>query len=163
RRVPLGLSVTTKLNEGHVHGRAETAIVVPVLARDEESQATTQESMFNFVRLSEGGTPAVAGEMRSQGDVIASPAELSLPPGRCAWSALGSHRRLREEIGKVVPGFGAIGRIDDTRREFTIAGRVFTEPRFATPDGRAHFHPTPLAEFMPPPGDFRLMTLRSEG
>src|SRR5947208_1089307 len=59
RRIPLGLSITTKLNEGHVHGRAETAIIVPVLARDEESQAPTQESMFNFVRLSEGGTPAV--------------------------------------------------------------------------------------------------------
>ena len=28
---------------------------LPVLARDEETQATTQESMFNFVRLSEGG------------------------------------------------------------------------------------------------------------
>ena len=163
RRIPLGLSVTTKLNEGHVHGRGRTAIVLPVLARDEEAQATTQESMFNFVRLSEGGTPAVAGEMRSEVEVIAALAELILPPGRFDWSALRSHRRLREEIAKVVPGFGAIGGIDDTRREFTIAGRVFSEPRFGTPDGRAHFHPTPLSDFMPAADEFRLMTLRSEG
>src|SRR2546426_967410 len=64
RKVPTSVSITTKLNEGHVHGRGRTAIILPVLARDEETQATTQESMFNFVRLSEGGTPAVAGELR---------------------------------------------------------------------------------------------------
>ncbi len=162
-RIGTSVSITTKLNEGHVHGRGRTAIVLPVLARDEEAQATTQESMFNFVRLSEGGTPAVAGEMRSEVDVIASLAELILPPGRFDWSALRSHRRLREEIAKVVPGFGALAAIDETRREFTIAGRTFPEARFATPDGRARFHPTPLPAFAPAPGEFRLMTLRSEG
>jgi len=162
-RIGTSVSITTKLNEGHVHGRGRTAIVLPVLARDEEAQATTQESMFNFVRLSEGGTPAVAGEMRSEVDVIASLAELILPPGRFDWSALRSHRRLREEIAKVVPGFGALAAIDETRREFTIAGRTFPEARFATPDGRARFHPTPLPAFAPALGEFRLMTLRSEG
>src|SRR5262249_17294325 len=106
---------------------------------------------------------AVAGEMRSEVEVIAALAELILPPGRFDWAALRSHRRLREEIAKVVPGFGALAHIDDTRREFTIAGRTFPEPRFTTPDGRAYFHPTPLPDFAPAPGEFRLMTLRSEG
>src|SRR5207249_3559568 len=64
RKIPTSISITTKLNEGHVHGRGRTAVILPVLARDEETQATTQESMFNFVRLSEGGMPAVAGELR---------------------------------------------------------------------------------------------------
>src|SRR5919197_715475 len=163
RRIPTSISITTKLNEGHVHGRGRTAIILPALARDEEAQATTQESMFNFVRLSEGGTPAVAGEMRSEVEVIASLAELILPPGRFDWSALRSHRRLREEMAKVVPGFGALARIDQTRQEFTIAGRTFHEPHFATPDGRARFHPTRLPDFAPAPGELRLMTLRSEG
>jgi anaerobic selenocysteine-containing dehydrogenase len=163
RRIPVSVSLTTKLNEGHVHGRGRTAIVLPVLARDEESQPTTQESMFNYVRLSDGGTPAVAGEMRSEVEVIAALAELVLPPGRFDWSALRSHRRLRAEIARVVPGFGAIGAIDDTRREFTIEGRTFAEPRFRTPDGRARFHATPLPDFAPAPGEFRLMTVRSEG
>jgi molybdopterin-dependent oxidoreductase alpha subunit len=161
RRVGLSLSLTTKLNEGHVHGRGRTALVVPVLARDEEEQATTQESMFNFVRLSEGGMPAVAGEMRSEVDVIAALAELILPPGRFDWSALRSHRRLRQEIARVVPGMAPIARIDDTRVEFHVAGRTFHEPRFATADGRARFHVTPLPDLGDAP--FRLMTLRSEG
>jgi anaerobic selenocysteine-containing dehydrogenase len=101
--------------------------------------------------------------MRSEVEVIASLAELILPPGRFDWSALRSHRRLREAMAKVVPGFGALAHIDGTRSEFTIAGRTFHEPRFATPDGRARFHPTPLPDFAPGAGAFRLMTLRSEG
>jgi molybdopterin-dependent oxidoreductase alpha subunit len=163
RRIPLTVSITTKLNEGHVHGRGRTAILMPVLARDEEAQPTTQESMFNFVRLSEGGALAKPGEMRSEVEVIAALAELILPPGRFDWSVLRSHRRLREEIAKVVPGFAAIGTIDDTRREFHISGRLFPEPRFATLDGRARFHVTPLPVFAPRPGEFRLTTVRSEG
>jgi molybdopterin-dependent oxidoreductase alpha subunit len=163
RRVGTSISITTKLNEGHVHGRGRTALVLPVLARDEESQATTQESMFNLVRLSDGGTPAVGGEMRSEVDVIAALAELILPPGRFNWSELRSHARLRQEMAKVVPGFAAIGAIDETRREFQIEGRTFAEPRFATSDGRARFHVTPLPAFAPGPGEMRLMTLRSEG
>jgi anaerobic selenocysteine-containing dehydrogenase len=163
RRIPLSVSITTKLNDGHVHGRGRTAILLPVLARDEERQATTQESMFNYVRLSEGGVPAVDGEMRSEVEVIAALAELILAPGRFDWPALRSHRRLREAIAQVVPGYGAIAAIDTTRREFTIGGRTFREPRFATADGRARFHPTPLPELGVDGDGFRLMTLRSEG
>jgi molybdopterin-dependent oxidoreductase alpha subunit len=163
RKVPLTVSIATKLNEGHVHGRGRTALVLPALARDEESQPTTQESMFNFVRLSDGGTPAVAGEMRSEVEIIAALAERILPPGRFDWTALRSHRRLREEMAKVVPGFGALGAIDGTRREFLIEGRTFRDTRFATSDGRARFHPTPIPAPVAGPGEFRLMTLRSEG
>jgi hypothetical protein len=36
----------------------------PALARDEELQSTTQESMFNYVRLSDGGTPRHPGPKR---------------------------------------------------------------------------------------------------
>jgi anaerobic selenocysteine-containing dehydrogenase len=163
RRIPLSVSITTKLNEGHVHGRGQTAILLPVLARDEETQPTTQESMFNFVRLSAGGSPAVEGEMRSEVEVIAGLAERILPPGRFDWSALRSHRRLRQEIARVVPGLAPLATIDENRREFHIAGRVLHEPSFPTPDGRARFHVTPLPDFAPGPGAFRLMTVRSEG
>lgn len=164
RKIPLTISITTKLNVGHIHGRGQTSIILPVLARDEESQPTTQESMFNYVRLSEGGAaPAGGSEMRSEVDVLASLAELVLPAGRFDWSELRSHRKLRESISRVVPGFRAIGDIDKTRREFQIEGRTFHEPRFATADGRAHFNATALPDRRPGPGEFRLMTVRSEG
>lgn len=163
RRIGFTVYLTTKLNEGHVHGRGGTSVVLPVLARDEEGQPTTQESMFNYVRLSEGGKPSVEGEMRSEVDVIASLAERILPEGRFDWSRLRSHSELRRAIAGVVPGFRAIGEIDATKKEFQIGGRTFHEPRFATPDGRARFHVTPLPDFAPKEGEFRLMTLRSEG
>lgn len=163
RRVDFSLSITTKLNEGHLHGRGRTALIVPVFARDEEPQPTTQESMFNYVRLSEGGPPAVYGELRSEVDVIASLAERILPPGRFDWARLRSHRELRREMARVVPGFEAIAELDEGGPEFHIAGRTFHEPRFPTDDGRARFHVTPLPDFRPTDGQMRLMTLRSEG
>src|SRR5262249_21069336 len=54
-------------------------------------------------------------------------------------------------------------RIDETRREFTIAGRMFATPTFATPDGRARFHPTALPDLAPAADELRLTTIRSEG
>jgi anaerobic selenocysteine-containing dehydrogenase len=138
-------------------------VILPVLARDEEPQATTQESMFNFVRLSDGGVPAVEGEMRSEVAIVSDLAERILPPGRFDWSVLRSHRRLREEIAKTVPGYGAIADIDGTRGEFQIAGRTFHQPEFATEDGKAHFHVTPLPGPFVSGDEFRLMTIRSEG
>lgn len=163
RKISFSVSITTKLNEGHLLGRGRTSLILPVLARDEEPEPTTQESMFNFVRLSEGGKPAVAGEMLSEVEVIASLAERILPPGRFDWKGMRSHAHLRREIARVVPGFEAMAGIDETRREFQISGRTFHEPRFATPGGRARFHVTPLPDFAPGPEAFRLMTLRSEG
>ena len=47
--------INTTLNTGHAHALADQTIILPVLARDEEPQRTTQESMFNFVRISDGG------------------------------------------------------------------------------------------------------------
>jgi molybdopterin-dependent oxidoreductase alpha subunit len=163
RAIGTSVSITTKLNEGHVHGRGRTAILLPALARDEESQATTQESMFNLVRVSAGGTPAVPGEMRSEVETIAALAELILPPGRFDWSALRSHRALRAAIARVVPGFEELAAVDRGGPEFHLRGRTFHQPQFATADGRARFHVTPLPAFAPAVDEFRLMTLRSEG
>ena len=73
------------------------------------------------------------------------------------------HRAVREAIAKVVPGYEAVATIDATRREFQVAGRTFHEPRFATPSGKARTAVPELPAFRPGPGEFRLMTLRSEG
>jgi molybdopterin-dependent oxidoreductase alpha subunit len=162
-RVGTVVSLTTKLNQGHVHGRGATTVVLPVLARDEEEQSTTQESMFNFVRLSDGGTPAVDGEMRSEVDVIASVARRILPEDRFDWASLTSHDALRAAIARAVPGYERAAEVGETRREFEIPGRVFHEPRFATANGRAAFHVTTVPERGLTDGQFMLMTVRSEG
>lgn len=167
QRIDVTFSLTTKLNEGHVWGRGKTAIVVPVLARDEESQATSQESMFNFVRLSDGGSPCVEGEMRSEVDILAELAEGILPAPKAGrafdWKALRSHERLRQEMARVVPGFEKIAVLGTTKQEFQLPGRVLHDLKFPTEDGKAHFHVTPVPDFSVPAGEFRLTTLRSEG
>jgi len=161
RNIPLSVYVSTKLNEGHVHGRGRTTLILPALTRDEETQHTTQESMFNYVRFSEGGARPVSSEMRSEVEIIAALAERILPPGRFDWTEMRSHEALRAHIANVVPGYQAIG--GRSHDEFQIGGRTFHEPVFSTANGRAQFHKTPLPEFAGTAGEFRLMTLRSEG
>lgn len=163
RRIGTSVFVSTKLNEGHVHGRGRATLVLPPLARDEEREGTTQESMFSFVRLSEGGQPPVSHEMRSEVEIIASLAERILPPGRFDWRGLRSHEALRAAIARTVPGYRPIGKLDRGGDEFHVRGRAFHEPRFATDDGRARFRVTPLPDFRLEADEFRLMTLRSEG
>ena len=70
--------LNTTLNTGHAHGLADETIILPVLARDEEPQPTTQESMFNYVRLSDGGPRRHDGP-RSEIEIIA---EIGQPRAR---------------------------------------------------------------------------------
>ncbi len=163
QRIGTTACLTTKLNEGHVHGRGRCHVLLPVLARDEERQPTTQESMFNYVRLSDGGARPPEGELRSEVDAVCALASRLLPEGPFPFERMTSHDAVREAIARVVPGYDAIGAIGASKREFHVAGRVFHEPRFPTPSGKARAVVTPLPSFSPGEGEFRLMTLRSEG
>ena len=167
--------LSTTLNTGHAFGLARETIILPVLARDEEPQATTQESMFNYVRLSDGGQRRLAGP-RSEVEVIAAIAEklfdgkstsVSVPQNGASpldWRSMQNTRHIRTAIGAIVPGFEKIADVDQTRQEFHISGRTFHEPQFATPNGRAnlHVHELPLLKGTDS-GQLRLMTIRSEG
>ncbi|HXQ21480.1 MAG TPA: FdhF/YdeP family oxidoreductase [Candidatus Acidoferrales bacterium] len=163
RKIGVTVSVTTKLNEGHIHGRGRTCLILPALARDEERQCTTQESMFNFVRLSDGGAPAGSDEMRPEVEIIATLAGMVLPPGPVDFSRLRDHAAIRAAIAAVVPGYAAIGEIDRSKAEFQIAGRTLHAPAFGTASGKAWASVTPVPDFPLAAGEYRLMTLRSEG
>ena len=163
RRVGTTCTISTKLNEGHVHGRGRIHVVLPVLARDEETQATTQESMFNFVRLSDGGERPPAGELKSEVEVVCALAARLLPQGPFPFAEMKDHDAVRRAIARVVPGYAAIGEIGSTKQEFQIAGRTFHAPKFSTPSGKARVSVPPLAPLAVGEGAFRLMTLRSEG
>ncbi len=162
-KVGLVTYLNTTLNTGHAWGRGEETLILPVLARDEEPQPTTQESMFNFVRLSDGGTQRLTGP-RSEVDIIVDVALGVLGDSTPVdWNAARSHRHIREMIAAVIPGYAPVAQIDRTKQEFQIPGRTFHEARFATPDGKARFTVHPLPEFHGGDGQLRLMTVRSEG
>ncbi|MCA9174200.1 MAG: FdhF/YdeP family oxidoreductase [Planctomycetales bacterium] len=166
QQLELLVGMNTTLNTGHAHGLAEDTIVLPVLARDEEPQMTTQESMFNFVRLSDGG-PARHTGPRSEVEVIADLAARVQPSGPAHgpfdWSDMRDTGAIRQAIARVVPGFEQIERIAETKQEFQIAGRTFHEPRFATASERARIHTHTLPELRGGDRQLRMMTVRSEG
>ncbi|MDC0934725.1 molybdopterin-dependent oxidoreductase [Pirellulales bacterium] len=176
--------LNTTLNTGHAHGLAKETLILPVLARDEEPQPTTQESMFNLVRLSDGG-PARHRGPRSEVAVIAEVARRVMEPeegevgggtegtkrtngavggGAIDWKAMRDTGRIRSAIAAIVPGLEKIENIAETKQEFHIDGRIFHEPKFATSDGRAVLHVHDLPELAGRGhGELRLMTIRSEG
>jgi anaerobic selenocysteine-containing dehydrogenase len=80
-----------------------------------------------------------------------------------AWPTMQSTGRIREALAEIVAGYEEIGEIDATKMEFRISGRVFHEPKFPTPSGRARLHISELPELAGGDGQLRLMTVRSEG
>ena len=156
--------LNTTMNTGHGRGLAKTTIVLPVLARDEEPEPTTQESMFNYVRLSDGGPRRLPGP-RSEVSIIAEIGRRVLGNSTPVdWEQMQQSNTIRHWISKVVPGYEEIETIEKTGKEFQVGGRTYHTPRFNTPDGRAklftHKLPdlTQLAE-----NQLRMMTVRSEG
>ncbi|MCZ7586224.1 MAG: FdhF/YdeP family oxidoreductase [Deltaproteobacteria bacterium] len=162
-KIGLVVYLNTSLNTGHAHGTGRETIILSVAARDEETQATTQESMFNYVRLSEGGPRRHAGTW-SEVDIVADLAARVLGDGGpLPWSALRDHKTIRSWIAKTVPGLEALETIDGTGKEFTIPGRVYHTPRFSTPTGKARLHAHAIPKRNAADGQLRLMSVRSEG
>ncbi|MBA3483246.1 MAG: FdhF/YdeP family oxidoreductase, partial [Pirellulales bacterium] len=182
--------MSTTLNTGHAFGLAKETIILPVLARDEEPQPTTQESMFNYIRLSDGGPARHAGP-KSEVEVIATIAtQISSPLAGLAptnadghaqtsssslkpqasglssidWQSMQNTGRIRDAIAAIVPGFEKIAAIDKTKEEFQVGGRTFHQANFPTYNGRAnlHLHDLPAIQGRGM-RELRLMTIRSEG
>ncbi|HUE73844.1 MAG TPA: FdhF/YdeP family oxidoreductase [Pirellulaceae bacterium] len=155
--------LNTSLNTGHAHGLAKETLILPVLARDEEPEPTTQESMFNFIRVSDGGPRRHDGP-RSEVEVIATIARQTLDDGGPVdWQSMQSTGKIRQAIAKVIPGFEQLAAIEQTKKEFQIPGRTFHEPEFPTPSGKAILHVHQLPELPGGEHELRLMTVRSEG
>ncbi|HEX5939994.1 MAG TPA: molybdopterin-dependent oxidoreductase, partial [Dehalococcoidia bacterium] len=100
--------LSTALNLGHVHGRGRQTYVLPVLPRDEEPQPTTQESMFNYVRLSDGGRIRYPGPL-SEVQVISEIAVRVLDDSPVDFQAMRRHASIRNAIADVIPGYEEIG------------------------------------------------------
>lgn len=162
-KVDLVTYLNTTLNTTHPWGRGKRTLILPVLARDEERESTTQESMFNYVRVSDGQQIRHQGT-RGEVEIIADIADRVLGDSSPVnWKSLQKHCNVRELIAKTVPGYEPVGTIDQTKQEFHINGRLFHEPRFPTASGKAKFAVHPLPQLCGEGDQLRLMTVRSEG
>ena len=155
---------STTLNTGHVWGVGKETIVLPVTTRDEESEPTTQESMFNFVRLSSGGVRRHE-KLKSEVQIIVEIAKRVFgDSGLYKWDDLKNHDSIRTLISRIVPGFESFESIDKTKKEFQIPGRVLHKPVFPTDSGKARFiyHSIPKKKPLEK-NEFQLLSVRSEG
>ena len=166
-RIACKVYLTTTLNQGHLYGHDNSeAIIFPVLARDEEPQSTTQESMFNFVRLSEGGISRIA-EARSEVDIL-----IALAKGIFAndtkinfsFESFKSRQSIRQSIAKIVPGMEGLVDIDAAKKEFHVRNRLMHTPEFKNKNAKGKFvvHPLPRVD-VNPEYPMCLMSVRSEG
>lgn len=158
-RIGFKCFLTTTLNHSHVEGVEGEVVIFPVRARDEEAAPTTQESMFNFVRLSDGGIERFP-QLLSEIDIIARIGQHLINAAQFDFGLLKNPKTLRQWIAKVIPGYQALANVDESKQEFTVGGRILHSPQFATASGKAQFKFSPLPMYA---AGYRLTSVRSEG
>lgn len=149
--------LATKPNLGHFHGLAkQNTILIPVFNRFENPHKTTTESGNNFVRLNdEGKTHLANADLISEVEFLSELAHRLLGEYPVNWRKLQDTQYIRQLIAQTIPGYEKVATIDQTQEEFTISGRIFTEPKFSTPSGKAKLFVTPLPQLtLPAPEDF---------
>ncbi len=162
-RVGFKIFLTTTLNRGHVVGVEQgDSLILPVTARDEERQPTTQESMFNYVRLSDGGISRLEN-VRPEVDILCQLGSLLLPDSQVPFEALNTHTTLRAAIARTVPGMEDLADIDVAKREFHVRNRLLHSPVFHNASGKAQFNVRAIPEIANTSNEFVLASIRSEG
>jgi molybdopterin-dependent oxidoreductase alpha subunit len=138
--------LATKPNLGHFHGLAkQNTIVIPVFARFENPHKTTTESGNNFVRLNNPGTTHLKdADLISEVEFLTELAHRIHGDSPINWRKLQDTHYVRHLIAQTIPGFEKMATLDETQAEFTISDRVFKEPQFPTPSGKATLFVTPL-------------------
>lgn len=137
-RIPFKVMISSTLNQTHLNGVAGENLILPIRVRDEETEATTQESMFNYLRMSEGGFDRI-GSLLSEVQLISRIAAAVLDGDAIDFAEFERHRNIRQAIARLVPGFAGLATIDDSKQEFHIQGRHLDSPTFATSSGKARF------------------------
>ncbi len=162
-RIPFKVYLNTTINMGHIYGSEAEVVILPCAARDEEQQATTQESMFNFVRKSDGGIVRL-DNVRSETDIICELALNIIDNASVDFSEFKKHKNIRKAIACTIPGFEKLIELEEKDKEFQIDGRTLHSPEFNTPDKKANFKVVDIPKLsLNTKMDFQLTTVRSEG
>ena len=151
-RIDTIVYLATKPNTGHFQGlAARQTLLLPVFNRFETPHRTTVESGNNWVRLNEPGRTHLAGaDLVSEVVFLGELAHRLHGEAAIDWRRLQDAAYVRQLIARTVPGYGPLAAIDATGEEFSVRGRLFEEPCFRTPSGRAQLAVTPLPELSLP-------------
>ena len=156
--------LTTTLNRGHITGmESSESLILPVTARDEEWQATTQESMFNYVRLSDGGIDRLHN-VKPEVEILCELGKRLLPKCPLNFQKLKQHESIRAAIAATIPGLSELKDIGSSKQEFTIKNRLLDTPDFKTANRKAKFLTSQLPSVTTTlEYPFLLASIRSEG
>lgn len=167
QRCDLTVQVSTKLNRSHVvHGR--DALILPCLGRTEldlqrgKPQCVTVEDSMSMIHTSTGKKQPASPHLLSEPAIVAGIAKATLRDGGgIAWDDLvADYDVIRDKIEAVVHGFA-----DYNRRVRKPGGfhlwNAASDRVWNTANGMANFIFDTLPDQSLPPGQLRLMTIRS--
>ena len=166
QKCALTAHVSTKLNRSHlIHGRE--ALILPCLGRSEVDvqaggpQQVTVEDSMSMVHASEGRLEPISDDLRSEPAIVAGIAAAALPDSSIPWLDLaGDYTRIRDHISRVIPGFENFEQRLQQPGGFYLKGGA-REREWRTASGKAHFVAHDFPRLGLPPGQLRLMTMRS--
>ncbi len=167
QRCRLTVQVSTKLNRSHTI-TGERALILPTLGRTEIDQQTagpqhvSVEDSMGMVHASRGRLKPAAPTLLSEVAIISRLAQATLADQTVDWPALeGDYDRIRDHIGRVVPGFEDFNTQLSQPGGFVLPHAPRDERRFPTLTGKANFTANELEFPRTGPGELVLQTIRS--
>ncbi|RNM26513.1 CbbBc protein [Dickeya undicola] len=171
-RCGLTVHISTKLNRSHLITAQQDTLILPTLGRTERDmqasgpQFVTVEDSFSMVHASEGISPPLSDQQRSETAIVAGIAHAVLGHDRLDWLALAAdYNLIRDHIAATLPGFTDFNQRCAEPGGFWL-GNAAAAYRFNTTTSNARFSAAPLPDSVVPvsgdtPAPFTLQTLRS--
>jgi len=183
-RCELTVHISTKLNRSHLV-MGKQALILPCLGRSEiDVQATgpqkvTVEDSMSMVHASQGKNPPASEHLKSEVAIVCGIAEAVFSPsplegegggeqsemrgeGEIEWGEFqNDYRIIRAKIAETLPAL-----FENYEERLNVPGGFYLgnsarDRRWATPNAKANFTPHAIADLTLPPGQLRLMTIRS--
>jgi molybdopterin-dependent oxidoreductase alpha subunit len=140
----------------------ELTVVFPATTRYESpgggTETTTERRLVFSPEIAGRRVGSAKAEWEVLGEVAAR-----VRPEIAARVRFASSQAIRDEIARAVPLYAGIEGLRERGQSFQWGGpRLFTDGRFATADGKAHFVAVTPPERALPPGAFRVSTRRGK-
>jgi molybdopterin-dependent oxidoreductase alpha subunit len=162
RAIPLRIHQDIVLSSQMLVEPADIVVLLPATTRYEIPGGVTETSTERRVIFSPEIPGPRIGEARSEWEVFMEVARRVRPE----WTDKLTFARIeavREEIGRVIPGYAGIQNLNKPGHNFQYGGSMLCAGwRFPTPDGKAHFKPVKPPPPTPHTGTFRVVTRRGK-
>src|SRR5690606_26570497 len=167
RRTGMTVHVSTKLNRSHVTC-GEESLILPVLGRSEKDlqasgeQTVTAEDSVCRITASRGNIEPVAEGLIADVSVVTRLARRTMPESPVDWEGFeADYGRIRDSIGRVIPGFEDFNRKLDEHGTFVLPHPPRDARIFPTVTGKAQFAAAEVPVLEVPPGRLILNTVRA--